>query len=141
MKAYFGGNVSTPVFDYTDIRPKGSPLITSGGSVRPGPAPLRECLVRVENMLKEKEDGVQLRPIEVHDIMCYIADAVLAGGIRRAALISLFSADDMEMITCKSGNWWEQNPQRGRANNSAVLIRNRITQNFQRIMGKNTGFR
>ena len=129
MKAYFGGNVSTPVFDYTDIRPKGSPLITSGGK-SPGPAPLRECLVRVENMLKEKEDGVQLRPIEVHDIMCYIADAVLAGGIRGAALISLFSADDMEMITCKSGNWWEQNPQRGRANNSAVLIRNRITQNF-----------
>ena len=58
-------------------------------------------------MLKEKEDGVQLRPIEVHDIMCYIADAVLAGGIRRAALISLFSADDMEMITCKSGSWWK----------------------------------
>tara|TARA_R110002020_G_scaffold17765_5_gene62034 strand:+ start:1583 stop:3472 length:1890 start_codon:yes stop_codon:yes gene_type:complete len=129
MKAYFGGNISTPVFDYTDIRPKGSPLITSGGK-SPGPAPLRECLVKIENMLKEKEDGVQLSPLEVHDIMCYIADAVLAGGIRRAALISLFSADDMEMITCKSGTWWENNPQRGRANNSAVLIRNRISKGF-----------
>jgi len=129
MKTYFGGNISTPVFDYTDIRPKGSPLITSGGK-SPGPAPLRECLVKIENMLKEKEDGLQLSPIEVHDIMCYIAEAVLAGGIRRAALISLFSADDMEMITCKTGTWWENNPQRGRANNSAVLIRNRVSKDF-----------
>jgi ribonucleoside-triphosphate reductase len=55
---------------------------------------------------------------------------VLAGGIRRAALISLFSADDKEMIACKSGNWWEQNPQRGRANNSVVLLRHRITKEF-----------
>ena len=129
IKSYFGQNVSTPVFDYSDIRPKGSLLVTSGGKA-PGPAPLRECLVKVENMLKGRQDGDKLTPLQAHDIMCHLADAVLAGGIRRAALISLFSADDMEMITCKSGNWWELNPQRGRANNSAVLLRNRITKSF-----------
>jgi intein/homing endonuclease len=63
-------------------------------------------------------------------MVCHIADAVLAGGIRRAALISLFSADDEEMISCKSGQWWELNPQRGRANNSAVLLRNKLTEEF-----------
>jgi len=80
--------------------------------------------------LKEKESGEQLTCLEVHDIVCHIADAVLAGGIRRAALISLFSADDDEMIACKSGNWWETNPQRGRANNSAVLMRHKIKKEF-----------
>jgi ribonucleoside-diphosphate reductase alpha chain len=80
--------------------------------------------------LNEKEDGDQLRPIEVHDIVCHIADAVLAGGIRRAALISLFSADDEEMISCKYGNWYELNPQRGRANNSAVLLRHKVSEEF-----------
>jgi ribonucleoside-diphosphate reductase alpha chain len=63
-------------------------------------------------------------------MVCHIADAVLAGGIRRAALISLFSADDEKMLTCKFGNWWELNPQRGRANNSAVLVRHRVTKEF-----------
>ena len=67
-----------------------------------------------------------MTPIECHDIICYIADAVLSGGIRRAALISLFSFDDEEMLTCKFGAWWENNPQRGRANNSAVILRDRI---------------
>lgn len=129
VKSYFGLNVSTPVFDYSDIRAKGSILVTSGGKA-PGPAPLRECLVKVENVLKGMDDGDKLTPLQAHDIMCHLADAVLAGGIRRAALISLFSADDMEMIACKSGNWWELNPQRGRANNSAVLLRNRITKSF-----------
>ena len=83
-----------------------------------------------EGLLSEKEDGDQLTTLEVHDIICHIADAVLAGGIRRAALISLFSADDHEMIACKSGNWWETNPQRGRANNSACLMRHKITKEF-----------
>ena len=129
MKSYFGENTSTPVFDYSDIRQKGAMLVTSGGKA-PGPKPLRECLVKVENMLKEKENGEKLTTLEVHDIVCHIADAVLAGGIRRAALISLFSADDNEMIACKSGAWWELNPQRGRANNSAVLLRNKITKGF-----------
>ena len=121
MKSYFSGT-STIEFDFSDIRPKGARLVTAGGKA-PGPAPLRECLAKLQGMLEAKEDGDKLSTIEVHDMVCHIADAVLAGGIRRAALISLFSADDDEMIACKSGAWWELNPQRGRANNSAVLLR------------------
>lgn len=121
MKSYFTGT-STVDFDYSDIRPKGATLVTAGGKA-PGPAPLKECLTKLEGMLSAKEDGDKLSTIEVHDMVCHIADAVLAGGIRRAALISLFSADDDEMISCKSGAWWENNPQRGRANNSAVMLR------------------
>ena len=128
MKSYFFGG-SKLQFDYTDIRPKGARLVTSGGKA-PGPQPLKECLVKIEGLLKEKEDGDKLSTLETHDIVCHIADAVLAGGIRRAALISLFSAHDDEMISCKSGNWWELNPQRGRANNSAVLMRHKITKDF-----------
>ena len=128
MKSYFYGG-SKLKFDFSDIRPKGARLVTSGGKA-PGAQPLKECLVKIEGILNEKADGDKLSPIETHDIVCHIADAVLAGGIRRAALISLFSADDDEMIACKSGDWWEHNPQRGRANNSAVLLRHRITKDF-----------
>jgi ribonucleoside-triphosphate reductase len=128
FRSYFLGG-SRLRFDYSDIRPKGARLITSGGKA-PGPQPLKECLVKLEGMLDEKETGDKLRPIEVHDMICHVADAVLAGGIRRAALISLFSADDDEMIAAKTGNWWEKEPQRGRANNSAVLLRHRITKEF-----------
>jgi ribonucleoside-triphosphate reductase (thioredoxin) len=128
MKSYFNGG-STIDFDFSDIRQKGAMLVTSGGKA-PGPAPLRECIVKIQGILETKQDDTKLTPIEVHDIVCHIADAVLAGGIRRAALISLFSADDEDMIACKSGNWWELNPQRGRANNSAVLLRNKITKDF-----------
>ncbi len=126
VKSYFHSGPQIK-FDYSDIRPKGARLVTSGGKA-PGPSGLRECLVKVENLLKEKRDGEQLKPIEVHDIICHIADAVLAGGIRRAALISLFSVDDNEMVSCKSGTWWETNPQRGRANNSVVLMRHKVDQ-------------
>ena len=128
MKNYFQGG-SHLKFDYSDIRAKGARLVTSGGKA-PGPQPLKECLVKVEGILKGKEDGSKLSTLETHDIVCHIADAVLAGGIRRAALISLFSAHDDEMISCKSGNWWELNPQRGRSNNSAVLMRHKITKEF-----------
>ena len=129
MKSYFGENLSTPEFDFSDIRPKGAQLVTSGGKA-PGPQPLKDCIHKLKGMLDAKEDGEKMSPIEVHDMVCHIADAVLAGGIRRAALISLFSADDNEMIACKSGAWWEQNPQRGRANNSAALVRHKITKDF-----------
>jgi len=129
MKSYMNGRSSKIIFDYSDIRPKGAALVTSGGKA-PGPQPLKECLVKIEGLLSSKEDGDVLSTIETHDIICYIADAVLAGGIRRAALISLFSAHDEEMIGCKSGSWWEKNPQRGRANNSAVLMRHKITKEF-----------
>jgi len=128
IQSYFRGT-SRIRFDFSDIRPKGARLVTSGGKA-PGPQPLVECLVKIDGMLNAKKDGEKLTPIESHDIMCHIADAVLAGGIRRAALISLFSADDDEMIACKSGNWWETNPQRGRANNSAVLLRHKIDKEY-----------
>ena len=130
IKSYLGSKRSSKIkFDYSDIRPKGARLVTSGGKA-PGPQPLRECLVKIKGILNNRKDGEKLSSIEVHDIVCHIADAVLAGGIRRAALISLFSAYDEEMIACKSGDWWETNPQRGRANNSAVLIRHKITKDF-----------
>ena len=128
VKSYFFGG-SKPVFDFRDIRAKGARLITSGGKA-PGPQPLKECLIKIEGILDAKKDGEKLKPIEVHDIVCHIADAVLAGGIRRAALICLFSANDEQMISCKSGAWWETNPQRGRANNSAVLMRHKITKEY-----------
>jgi len=128
IRSYFYGG-SKLRFDYSDIRPKGARLITSGGKA-PGPQPLRECLVKVEGMLSEKSDGDKLTAIEVHDMICHIADAVLAGGIRRAALISLFSADDQQMLSAKTGNWWETNPQRGRANNSVVLLRHKIDKEY-----------
>ena len=129
MKSYLNGRSSKVIFDFSDIRTKGARLVTSGGKA-PGPQPLKECLLKIEGLLSAKEDGEKLKTLEVHDIICYIADAVLAGGIRRAALISLFSADDNEMISCKSGSWWELNPQRGRSNNSAVLMRHKITKSF-----------
>jgi ribonucleoside-diphosphate reductase alpha chain len=134
MKSYFTGGSSIR-FDYSDIRHKGARLITSGGKA-PGPEPLRICIEKIRAILDLKQDGDQLSSIEVHDIVCHIADAVLAGGIRRAALISLFSADDDDMISCKFGNWWELNPQRGRANNSAVLLRSKVTEEFFKSLWK-----
>ena len=134
VMSYFRGT-SKLRFDFSDIRPKGSRLVTSGGKA-PGPQPLKECLVKLEGILEAKENGDKLRPIEVHDMICYIADAVLAGGIRRAALISLFSADDDEMIAAKTGSWWEKNPQRGRANNSIVLMRHIVTEDFFKDLWK-----
>jgi len=128
IQSYFKGG-SKIKFDFSDIRPKGSRLVTSGGKA-PGPQPLKECLLKIQGILDEKDSGDKLEPIEVHDIICYIADAVLAGGIRRAALISLFSAEDEEMLAAKTGSWWETNPQRGRANNSVVLMRHLITHDF-----------
>jgi ribonucleoside-diphosphate reductase alpha chain len=130
MKSYMGGKRNSTVeFDYSDIRAKGAQLVTSGGKA-PGPQPLKECILKIKGIFDAKDDGTTLTTVEAHDIVCHIADSVLAGGIRRAALISLFSAEDSEMISCKSGNWWETNPQRGRANNSAVLMRHKVTKEF-----------
>jgi ribonucleoside-diphosphate reductase alpha chain len=126
MKAYFTGK-ALPIFDFRAIRAKGMPLVTSGGKA-PGPEPLKICLVHIQAILDRKKEGENLTPLECHDIMCHIANAVLAGGIRRAAMISLFSLDDEEMLTCKYGEWWEQNEQRGRANNSAIILRGSITE-------------
>ncbi|HEY8935533.1 MAG TPA: hypothetical protein VIM65_09955 [Cyclobacteriaceae bacterium] len=126
LKGYFGMSQYLPEFDYSDIRPKGARLVTAGGKA-PGPEPLKICIAHVQAVLDRKEDGEQLTPLECHDIQCYLANAVLAGGIRRSAMIALFSAQDEEMLTCKYGNWWELNEQRGRANNSVVLSREATT--------------
>lgn len=122
LKGYFGINDYLPDFDYSDIRPKGARLVTAGGKA-PGPEPLKICIAHLTAILDRKSDHQNLTPLECHDMMCHIANAVLAGGIRRSAMISLFSYEDEDMLTCKFGNWWELNEQRGRANNSVVLPR------------------
>lgn len=142
IRAYFEG-MSTPEFDYSDIRQKGALLVTSGGRA-PGPQPLKDCVHNIKKILDAKEDNTKITPIEAHDIICFIADAVLTGGIRRAALISLFSMDDEEMLSAKSGAWWELNPQRGRANNSAVILRHKIKEEsffqlWKKIEDSNSG--
>ena len=100
MKSYFADR-SLPLFDYRAIRDKGAQLVISGGKA-PGPDPLRKCLNTIQTMLERKQNGDKLSTIEAHDIQCIIADAVLAGGIRRSALISLFSIGDDDMMKCKS---------------------------------------
>ena len=126
MKFYFEGGPK-PKFDFRAIRHKGARLVTAGGKA-PGPEPLKICLSHVDAIMERKASGEKLSPLECHDIMCHIANSVLAGGIRRSAMISLFSHDDEEMITCKYGAWWELNEQRGRSNNSAVLKRGEISE-------------
>jgi ribonucleoside-triphosphate reductase len=131
VESYFY-NKSNPKFVYDDIRPKGARLVTSGGKA-PGPQPLKDCIYHLTSIL-DQATGRQLKSLEVHDMICHIADAVLAGGIRRAALISLFDKDDEEMLTCKSGDWWETHGFRGRANNSAVFVRSKTTkEEFERV--------
>lgn len=125
MEAYLK-NKPDPKFDYSDIRPKGTELETAGGKA-PGPGPLKKCEQQIRSILDKKGEGERLTPLEVHDIQCVIADAVLSGGIRRAAMISLFDRDDEEMVHCKSGDWFEDHPYRARANNSAVLPRGEVS--------------
>ena len=116
-------------FDFRDIRAKGSLLVTSGGRA-PGPEPLRNCLDQIksilENAIATRGRATKLKPIEAHDIQCHIADAVLSGGIRRAAMLCLFSLEDTEMLESKFGAWYELNPQRALANNSVMLLRSQI---------------
>lgn len=126
MKSYMGLSNWKPTFDFRSIRAKGERLITSGG-LAPGPEPLKICLAHIEAVLDRKKDGEKLTSLECHDIMCFIADAVLSGGIRRSAMIALFDLSDEDMLTCKFGNWWELNPQRARANNSAILKRDSVS--------------
>lgn len=120
-------------FDYTKIRDKGA-SISSGGKA-PGPEPLKEAHRRIRSILDNAIQNCEftstklkkLRPIEVYDIIMHFADAVLAGGVRRSATIAIFSKDDKEMLKAKTGNWMATNPQRGRSNNSVLLIRGETT--------------
>ena len=207
MKSYFGVSSSRPKFDFRDVRQKGAELVTVGGKA-PGPEPLKECLIQIQKVLDRKKDGEHLSPDEAHDIICHIADAVLSGGIRRAALISLFDLHDERMLVSKTNSvkskilsqehktyidafgrhemeneivlkveqdgviydditirrdkgsgkfwdleqyerdgtlgWWVCNPQRGRANNSAVVIRSKVKKKdffglWDKIVASNTG--
>lgn len=119
-------------FDFSEIRPAGAPLRTSGGKA-PGPEPLMHALSKVEAVLRGAA-GRALRPIEAYDCLMWGAKAVLSGGIRRSATICLFSADDDEMVRAKTGNWFESQPQRSASNNSAVVVRATATRDqFDRL--------
>ena len=144
MSSYFVGGGKHPdlegrrvFFDLSQIRPKGSKI--SGGFKAPGPEGLRKSLDKIEHMLQAKvidtKNSVNITPLMVYDICMHAADAVLSGGVRRSATICLFSPEDDEMMTAKTGNWFMDNPQRGRSNNSAVIVRDEATpEMFARIM-------
>ena len=132
LSSYFVGGGKHPdfegrrvFFDLTQIRPIGAKI--SGGFKAPGPEGLRKSLDKVEHLLQsivmDQKEPVDLQPINVYDITMHAADAVLSGGVRRSATICLFSPDDEAMMTAKTGNWFIDNPQRGRSNNSAVIVR------------------
>lgn len=141
LSSYFVGGGKHPeyegrkvYFDYTNIRAKGEMI--SGGFAAPGPEPLMLAMNKIENMLnKIAHTTGKLSPINVYDIVMHSADAVIAGGVRRSATICLFSHDDEEMAKAKTGDWYRTNPQRGRSNNSAVLIRGKVTKDeFESLM-------
>lgn len=132
--AYLKG-ADNPIFSYNKIRPEGSIIKTSGGRA-PGPGPLMATITDLTKILESKSPGDKLKPIEVHDMATIIARAVLSGGIRRSAMISLFSPDDEEMLTCKAGQWWEEHPERAYANNSAVLIRGVDDEKFHAVFDR-----
>jgi ribonucleoside-diphosphate reductase alpha chain len=126
-------------FDLSQIRPKGAKI--SGGFKAPGPEGLRRSLDKVEHLLQgiviDQKDPVTIKPIDVYDIAMHAADAVLSGGVRRSATICLFSPDDEEMMSAKTGNWFVDNPQRARSNNSAVIVRDKATpEQFNTLMEK-----
>lgn len=124
MKAYFFGD-RTPDYDFRDIRPRGTLLKTSGGRA-PGPEALADSLEKIRKILDEVSYGNKLNSLQIHDICCYIAAAVLSGGIRRSAMICLFDMDDDLMINAKTGNWDEEDSQRQYANNSAMTLRYKL---------------
>ena len=122
-------------FDYTKIRPAGAPLSYTTGKA-PGPEPLKSAVERIRKILDQALQNKQenLTPIQVYDIIMHASDGVLAGGVRRSATICLFSSNDFEMISAKTGNWFNENPQRGRSNNSVVLIRDETSfEDFEKI--------
>jgi len=143
MSSYFVGGGQFPemegrkvYFDLNNVRPKGAMI--NGGFKAPGPEPLRKSLDKIEHLIQSRvlKGETRLRAIDVYDIAMHAADAVLAGGVRRSATICLFSPNDEEMINAKTGNWFIDNPQRGRSNNSAVIVRDEITrEEFKKIMG------
>lgn len=144
MSSYFVGGGKHPdfegrrvFFDLSQIRPKGAKI--SGGFKAPGPEGLRRSLDKIEHLLQsivmDGKEPVELQPINVYDITMHAADAVLSGGVRRSATICLFSPDDEAMMNAKTGNWFIDNPQRGRSNNSAVIVRDEADkEQFAKLM-------
>jgi ribonucleoside-diphosphate reductase alpha chain len=115
-------------FDFSKIRPKGAAI--SGGFKAPGPDGLRTALVKCEDLLENllRDSPVtKINSITAYDLVMHCSDAVLSGGVRRSATICIFSKDDNDMLTAKTGDWFVTNPQRGRSNNSALLIRDDLT--------------
>ncbi|MDD3544769.1 MAG: recombinase [Kiritimatiellae bacterium] len=126
----------TVQFDYSQIRSKGRP-ISSGMGRAPGPEPLRRSLEKIRGLLDQRvaEGHTRMRSVDAYDILMHASDAVLSGGVRRSATICLFSPDDELMATAKTGNWFTENPQRARSNNSAVLLRDQSTrEQFAKLM-------
>ena len=123
-------NGQVPNWDTSKVRPAGARLKTFGGRAS-GPAPLRELFQFTTQIFKNAR-GRRLKPIEAHDIMCKIGEIVVVGGVRRSALISLSNLDDFEMAKAKSGQWWESQPHRQLANNSAVYTSKPNTAQFLR---------
>jgi ribonucleoside-diphosphate reductase alpha chain len=124
------------VFDYSQIRQKGTSL-SSGVGKAPGFEPLQNGLEKVRLLLDRCVSNGQkkLRPIDAYDIVMHSSDAVLSGGVRRSASLALFSPDDEEMTKAKTGNWYIDNPQRARSNNSALLLKDETTfEEFQNLM-------
>ncbi|NJO59113.1 MAG: recombinase [Richelia sp. RM2_1_2] len=115
-------------FDYSKIRRKGAPLKTGGGRA-PGAKPLKEAHKKIkkllQNLVKNKQD--KLNSIDAYDILMHCADAVISGGVRRAACSVIFDKDDMLMMRAKTGNWFQENPQRARSNNSYKISRESFT--------------
>ncbi len=124
------------IFDYSNIRPKGSEL-SSGVGKAPGFEPLQKGLEKVRALLDRCVANGQkkLKPIDAYDIVMHSSDAVLSGGVRRSASLALFSPDDDEMTKAKTGNWYIENPQRARSNNSALLLRDSTSlEQFSQLM-------
>lgn len=116
-------------FDFSKIRPKGA--LISGGFKAPGPDGLRASLVKCEALLErlvaDSTEAVSMPTITAYDFVMHMSDAVLSGGVRRSATICVFDKDDQLMLKAKTGDWFVDNPQRGRSNNSAMLIRDQLS--------------
>lgn len=141
LNSYLTGNPlsgARVTFDYSGIRPEGSPLVTGGGKA-PGPNGLRHAHEKIRALLDRivAERIGRIETIHAFDIACHMADAVLAGGVRRAALSTVFQKGDEAMMEAKTGEWWKENPQRGRSNNSVLLVRNEaVQQDFTDIIAR-----
>lgn len=126
MTSYFTGQ-NRIVFDYSQIRERGT--LIAGEFLAPGPEGLKKSHELIRKLLQSKvqESDYTLTSLDCHDIICILSDAVLSGGVRRSALISLFDKDDTLMLSCKTGNWFIDTPWRGRANNSAKILKGSLT--------------